>query len=561
MKTAAVVCLLLLFPAFASSAEPPTPAPSPAPTPESAPTAAQPATPGPAPLELKLRDAVAQALERNLDLAVARITPQSDAQNIVEAEATFDSKVDASVNYSTDKQEPTSDFSALGSTSKYARVKYTDPLMIGGQWGVGLNYNENSSDYRSLSTSRFGLLSSYQQASLDLTYNQSLLRNFGLEINRTAIDQALNQQRISENTLRSRIFDIVEQVESSYWGLVGANRQWEVAKTSLDLAKDFLRQTKIKVEVGILAPIEITTAEAETASREQGVITAENAVRNAEDVLRALMRIPEDSPDWDRPIQTADQPSFAPLKVDVEQAINEALARRSEIAAAQLSIRNAELNQRYRQNQTKPDLAFNGAYTMLGNNYDYVPQEFTADAPVLVPCTGDPTQFCTVFESQTATTLVPHVQGRGTAFSEIATNQNNSWSATLLLSLPIRNRAAKAELVKAKLAVDQSRLQFESVKQQIRVDVRTAARNLETAVRQVGAARANVDLQRKKVDAEQKRYENGLSTAFQVLTFQNDLRTAESQEISAIVSYNNALTHLARVQGVLLDERGVDVKM
>lgn len=108
--------------------------------------------------------------------------------------------------------------------------------------------------------------------------------------------------------------------------------------------------------------------------------------------------------------------------------------------------------------------------------------------------------------------------------------------------------------------MEQNKLRFESVRQQVRVEVRQSIRELETAAQRVDSARANVVLQRKKVEAEQKRYENGLSIAFKVLEFQNDLRDAESNEINAIVDFNKALSALARAKATLLEERGITMQ-
>lgn len=512
---------------------------------------------GPAPLPLALRDAVAQAVQNNLDIAVARLDPQLAQQDVVAADAAFDPTFDTSASFQKSKDEPSSVFAATSTDTISAQAGYNDPLRFGGTWGATFDYRDSKSDYPSAAR-QFGLFDRPISASVTLNYSQSLLRNFGLEINRTAIDQAINAQKISEEELRIRVLDTVQAVETGYWNLVGARRQLEVANASLDLAKDFLRQTKIKVDVGTLPPIEITTADAEVASREEGVIVSENAVRNAEDQLRALLRVPKDSLDWNRPIEPTDQPGFSPIPVNLEDAIRTALERRGEIAQAELSVRNAELNERYRTNQVRPDLRVQASYTMTGNNFDYSPQSDSSTTTPLVPCPDDPTQVC--FGTPitiTSTDLVRVPQSRGKAFSEIPSRDNDNWFVGGTFVLPIGNRAAKAEQARARVAVEQANLRVEAVRQAVRVEVRDAVRSLDTAARRVATTRANVVLQRKKLEAEQKRYENGLSTAFQVLTFQTDLRDAESREITAIVDYNRAVAALGRSQGTLLEQRGI----
>lgn len=492
----------------------------------------------PAPMNMSLKDAVAQAIERNLDIAVSRLSPLSGAEDIIIADSVFDSSFTAQGSWARSQSEPTSGFSSTSNTTKSLGASYLIPFHYGASVEVSFDHTDSSSDYPSYRQAQFGLLDHPISSRLTATYSQSLLRNFGLEVNRTGIEQAQIARQVSEDSLKRQVEDIVAQTESGYWTLVGAQKQLGVARASLDLALDFLRQTKIKVDVGILPPIEITTAEAEVASREEGVIVSENAVRNSEDVLRALMRIPESSPDWGRPIRTTDEPGFTEVKVDGERAIEEALMRRTEISSAKLSIRSADLNRRYRENQVKPDLALQAVYGLSGNNFDYV------DTGLIDPDSGAPI-------------LRLDRQGRWESVSEIPSRDNNNWSVGMVLKIPVRNRAAKAELAKAKLNVDEANLKLEAVRQTLKVEVRQAVRNLETASRRVATTRANVILQRKKLDAEQKRYENGLSTPFQVLQYQTDLRDAESREVDAIIEFNKALVQFAKAKGSLLEERGV----
>ena len=92
------------------------------------------------------------------------------------------------------------------------------------------------------------------------------------------------------------------------------------------------------------------------------------------------------------------------------------------------------------------------------------------------------------------------------------------------------------------------------------VEVRRAVRGVESGIKRVEAARVNVGLQQKKLDAEQKKFENGMSTSFEVLTFQNDLADAELSEIRARLDYLKALTALERSQGTLLESHGLSIR-
>lgn len=516
------------------------------------------------PWRLSLAEAVRRALEENLDLAVGRIEPERAREQVVISESAFDPSVSSGFTWNEQQQEPRSSVSPESQTVKALTVTYTDPVSSGGQWSAELSHGEFTQTFPIFGNVVIPSIPSSFSTSLTISAQHSLLRNFGLSVNRTSIEQAKNNLRISEEQLEDLMIQTVQRVEDAYWDLVGANKQLEVANSSLQLAKDFLEQTKVRVEVGTLPPIDITQAKAEVASRMQDVIVAENGVRDAEDALRALLRIPEDSPDWDRVIEPTDEPGFSPTAIDVDAAIARALDRRFEVVRAELTLRNQELSERFTGNQLKPDLRISGSYTVTGNNFEFVPRETTRDITLLFdPNTGgflynqgDPPQTL-----QVPDVVVDTIVGnRGDSFSELKDFDNTNWTISLDFVLPLGNRRARADHVRARLAVEQARLQLEAARQQIRVEVRRAARGVQTAARQVQAARANLELQREKLEAEQKRYENGLSTAYQVLQFQNDLRVAESQEIAAIIAYNKALTALERAQATLLEARGVQIR-
>jgi outer membrane protein TolC len=133
------------------------------------------------------------------------------------------------------------------------------------------------------------------------------------------------------------------------------------------------------------------------------------------------------------------------------------------------------------------------------------------------------------------------------------------WSLGMLYRYPLRNRQAKANYAIARLTTEKGIAGIQQAEQTIRVDVRTAVRNVDSGVQRVEAARKNVELQQKKLDAEQKKFENGMSTSFEVLTFQNDLANAELAEIRARLDYIKSLAALESATGTLLEARGMQI--
>lgn len=505
-------------------------------------------------IDLSLKGAIAEALARNLDIAVARLDPKSAAEEVTNADAVFDSSLRADARFSRSEEEPSSFFSAEKQDVTSTSVGFSDPLRWGANWSAELGYTEVSSQYPAGSES-FGLIPDTYGASLGFNFTQPLLRNFGLGINRTGIEQAKNRLKISEAQLIQRVIGIIERAESAYWDVVGTRNALGVAKSSRSLAEDFLKQTKIRVEVGTLPPIEITNAEAQVASREEGVIVAENNLRDAEDRLRALMRIDPDSAAWGKPINPTDSPDFRAVTVDAGAAIETAMQNRQELAQAELQLENLKLSERFQENQVKPELNLSANYTMSGNSYEFVPDRRTvvvAD-PDGTPNSGDEITAIEEF-------LRRDDFGRSEPFKELPDQDNTNWSISALFTHRLGNRAAKADLARTRVQLDQQKLTIESTRQEIRVEVRQAARGLESSSQRVASARANVVLQRKRLEAEQKRFENGLSTSFQVLEAQNDLQDAENAMTSAEVAFAKSVTRLAAAQGTLLSERGITIE-
>ena len=125
--------------------------------------------------------------------------------------------------------------------------------------------------------------------------------------------------------------------------------------------------------------------------------------------------------------------------------------------------------------------------------------------------------------------------------------------------MPIGNRQAKASYARAKISTHQAGTELQNLEQTIRVEVRRAARAVESGVKRVQAAKVNTVLQQKKLDAEQKKFENGMSTSFEVLTFQRDLANAELSEVRALLDYVKSLTALEKAKGTLLEARGLSL--
>lgn len=466
---------------------------------------------------LSLDDTLKAALEHNLAIAVQRYQPRTTATFVDVERSAFDPLVTGNAFISDDEQARVSSF--IGPFSSTDEIKsysasWLDPLTIGGSYSIDLNATDTDTSVSNLagSTESTGYNTSWA-----LTYRQSLLRNFGRDVNLWPTVVAQKTLGISESVFRQTVIDTVAQAESAYWDLNFAIMQLRTERFSLKLAQDFLEQNRIKVRVGTLAPIEITQAEAGVADREETVIIFEAALRGAEDQIRRVIGVPSDSKDWDRPVRPSDPMTWDEVEVDEDAAMQAALANRPDVEQARLAIEARATEDRARDNLRRWGLDFQGVYGNLG----------FADS------------------------------GYGDSFDDLQDRNQTSWSAGLTLSVPIHNRFAIANKQRTENELAQAQVQLQQVEQSVRVAISAAVRQVRTNIRRVQSAQVNVRLQREKLQAEQKKFENGMSTSFQVLQFQDDLANAETRENLAKNDYAKALVELSRAKATILAERGI----
>jgi outer membrane protein TolC len=142
---------------------------------------------------------------------------------------------------------------------------------------------------------------------------------------------------------------------------------------------------------------------------------------------------------------------------------------------------------------------------------------------------------------------------------QVVRNDFPGWNVGVTVGVPVFNFAARAERTRARLDVELSQATEAQSRQNIDVDVRTAARAIDTAAKNIFAAKTAREAAEENVNAERKRYENGMSTNFQVLQIQQQLSDARGAELNALVGYNKAIALYHRAVGDLLDTRNISV--
>ncbi len=483
-------------------------------------------------VELSLEDAVALTLRRNLALVVERYRRSQAIQGVDEAFGIFDLNLGSTAQLSEDTRPITSLLEeAEGSiTNENALLRFdlTQLTAYGGT--ASLTFNNS----RFASTNQAFQPNPQFSVDFDLSFTQPLLRNFGRDVTRNGILVARNTSAISRETFQLEVETIVQRVSDRYWLLVQALEQLKVAQESLKLAEELHEMNRIQVEVGTLAPLETVRSEASIATREEEIIRREAEVADSEDVLRRLLNL-DRARYWDVEIVPVTDPIVDYVAIDVDQAYAAALENRPDVRSQHLRNANRELAAQLARNQTRPRLDVTGGYGING---------IDGELNFFDPETGMPIRLD---------------NGYSDALQQIFDRDSDGWFVQAVFAYPLQNRTARARDVQARLAVEQGEIEMLDLEQQVLLDVRALARAVRTAQQQIEAAKVSTKLERKNLEAEQKRYENGLSTSFEVLQVQEDLTEALSREVSAITSYRRALNAFYFATGEILEKIGVEL--
>jgi len=229
-------------------------------------------------------------------------------------------------------------------------------LRTGANYDLTLDSNRNS-----VAGPTAFLFNPSYTADLLLNLTQPLLRNFGSDVNDTQIKIAHNSATVEQYVFVDRVLDIVAQAEQAYWELVFARESAEVAKANLKAAQELLASNRAKVKAGVMADVEVLQAQSAVATRVEGILVSQKAIRDQEDQLRRLFASSEEELRENVVVIPLDRPTTAPLETTQGKAIDSGLRQRPEILQAQKTIESSHLNADLAKNQLLPQLDFQGS--------------------------------------------------------------------------------------------------------------------------------------------------------------------------------------------------------
>jgi outer membrane protein len=478
-------------------------------------------------MPLSMEDAVRMALENNLGIQGERLNPEIQSYAVARANAVYAPALISSFTRSNATAPPTDFLSSTAATVTNGNLFSQAGLQQAVRWGGG-SYQVTFDGSRGTSDAPNNAFPTSLRSNMSGAFTQPLLRNFKIDSNRANLLQARNTQTITDLQLQQRITQTGRNVRAAYYNLVGSIEGLKVAQESLRVAREQLKNNQTRVEVGTMAKIDITAAEAEVASNEESVIIADSQIQTAQDLLRTLVLNPSQPAFWTTTFNPTDTPNLAPRAIDVDAAVKNALANRTDLQQLKKQIDNTDVSVKFAQNQRLPDVNLQARYGVTGvggtrNLYD----------------TGE-----TGLPVLTGTS----VRGFGDVLRDVFANDFRTWSVALAVSYPLGQSVADAALAQSKLQQRQEATNLTELEMGIATQVRLAGRQVETNLKRVEATRKAREFAERRLDAENKRFTVGLSTTFELTQAQRDLSRARSSELSALIDYNQSLVDFEAVQ-------------
>jgi outer membrane protein len=483
-------------------------------------------------IRISAEEAVRMALENNLGVRAEKLNPQIQTYGVAQARAAFAPNI-VSTTRKSNNTNPTGDF-FTGATSTLTSDTFSANAGIeqllpwaGGQYSITWDASrQSSSNPTSTYNPQLG-------SGLSGAFVQPLLRNFTIDSARQAVLVSQNRQEIADVQLKQTLTQTSRVVRNAYYDLLNAIAGLQVSQQSLELAQTSLKNNQRRVEVGTMAPIDIVQAQAEVAAYEESVIVAEGQIRAAEDRLRTLVMNPSQPDFWSTRLEPSEQPTLTSQPLDVDAAIANALANRTDIAQARKQLDQIQIGERYFRNQQLPALNLTATYDLVGTAGTQ--RDFSFDPVTGLPIVQNTTQ-----------------RAFSEALRDVFGNQFRSWSFRVDISYPLGRSPAEAALAANRLQREQQATGIRDLETQVVASVREAGRQVATSLKRVESTKKARELAEQSLQAEEKRLAVGLSDTYRVLQLQRDLARQRVSELNAVIAYNRALIDFEAVQQVPL---------
>jgi len=481
-------------------------------------------------LRLSLKDVTKLALQNNLDIAIQDTNEELALQKVIAAYGPYDPTI--GFNFSTSSSQSPNTNTATASAAGFNKsdrltwnLRFDQAIRTGATISANLNANRTNTNQI------FALFNPQYGSNGSISFTQPLWRNFRIDQNRGNIKIVNLDLKTNDSQFKQKVTDTISRIQSLYWDLVGTIRDYSIQRESVKLAQISLENNKKKVEIGTLAPIAITEAQAELASREVQLTAAEDRINNVQNNLRALISNDRNAEIWKQTIIPTETPEFKEYQIALDGAIDTAMSSRPELEQLDLNIQKNDINYDVNASRRKWQVDLVAG---LGAQGVSTPNRDPKTNPDFY---GGPMQSYWVL------------------FNGGFTN----WSVGLNLSIPLKNKSTDSQLAQLSIQKRQLLMNRKSLEQQILVEVRNAVQALGTSKKSVQQARVARELAQEQLVGEEKRFQAGLSENFRVLDRQRFLSSAQGQELQALINYKKAVITMQKAMYILLESNDFEM--
>lgn len=485
-------------------------------------------------LALSLEEAIELALKNSNDIAASRSDVKIAEWNLRAARAAFDPVFEGQ-NYYESTATPTASLIGGAVNGSVTQTRFFGSAGISGSTPrFGGSYTARFDSSRTTTSNTNSFLNPQFPALMTFSYTQPLLRGRGFDGNRRSLEIAKKNLSLSDAQFRQRAIDVISAVEQAYWDLTFALRNLQVQIEAVKQARLQMESNRRQVEKGILPPIDLVAAEAQIANFEQGVYTAQESVTRAENTLKTLILTDRTAAEWSKAIVPVSPVNLEPPTPTLEDAVAEALRSRPEVSQLQTAKEINDIEKRYFRDQLKPQIDFTASYTAQGLAGTVTPNGQGRVPPTLIG-------------------------GYFTSLGNVFGLNFPSYRFGVTVSLPIGNRAAKADFGRVLAQESKLQSQFAQTGQIIESEVRNALQTLKSAEARLSAAVAARIAAEQLYDSEMRQFRAGTTTFYLVQQRQTDLLNARSRELQAQTDLNKAISAYHRAVGTTLEANSVNV--
>jgi outer membrane protein len=443
----------------------------------------------------------------------------------------------------------------VGSVPILSQNTYTADFAYtqGFAWGTTLNAGFNNTHLTTNSPT--SLLTPDVASNFQFRITQNLLQGFGSLPNLRFVRIAKNNREISDVAFRLQVITTVDQIENMYWDLVYAYENVRVQEEALTYAQKALDDSKQQAKVGTAPPIQVVSSQSTVSTDQQNLILAQNNLQLQVLLMKnALSRSIEDPVLAEAdviPTSTMQLPEQEPV-IPTQDLINQALDHRAELVESRIDLNSRQLSSKAVRNALLPTLDAFAYYSGSGVGGNVNPA-------VLPPICNPAVSTCYSGSSAPPPFANGSPVGYGSTLNQLVNGTAPDKGVGLTLNIPLRNREAQANQVRAELEDRQAQVRMHQLENQVRIEVRNAQFDVKQNRASVEAAQYAVDFARQTLDADQQKLKVGLTTTTAILQDASVLTTSESNLVSAKAAYEKSRIELDRATGLLLDHTNIDV--